>query len=156
MNKKQLVFFTEVITILSEAGEKKLERATAKKPSDEHDLDFYDRLGIRPPKDLEAEESEIDEDGMMVLKEGEFTYDFLNRFFDIADFFSAVEGDEFGTIISFKNGSEYLVDEDIIEVYARIHFAQRSWSEKVGDSIIEFFSRVSLKGFARKNKIIVE
>lgn len=144
MSKKKLVFFTEVITILSEAGEKKLERATAKKPSNDDSgmsLEWYLENNLKLPKDLEAEESEIDEDGMMVLKEGEFTYDFLNRFFDIADFFSAVEGDEFGTIISFKNGSEYLVDEDIIEVYARIHFTQRSWSERVGDSIIEFFSR---------------
>jgi hypothetical protein len=141
MSKKVFVFFTEVITILSEAGEKKLERATAKKPSDEHDLDFYDRLGLRPPKDLEEDESEIYDEGFMKLKEGEYTYDFLNHFFDISDFFSAVEGDEFGTIISFKNGSKYLVDEDIIEVYARIHFAQRSWSERVYDSIVEFFSR---------------
>lgn len=141
MSKKQLVFFTEVITILSEAGEKKLEKATSKKPRDEHDLDFYDRLGLRPPKDLQEEESEIDENGMMKLAEGEYTYDFISRFFDISNFFSAVEGDKFGTVISFTSGEEYLVDEDIIEVYARIHYAQRNWRERIYDSVVEFFSR---------------
>lgn len=142
---KKYIFVTEVITILSEAGEKKLEKATAKKPNDNSDsgmpLEWYLENNLRPPLDLKSEESEIDDEGFMKLKEGEYTYDFVNRFIDITNFFSAVEGDEFGTVISFTSGEEYLVDEDIIEVYARIHYAQRSWSERVYDSIAEFFSR---------------
>jgi hypothetical protein len=135
MSKKRLVYFTEIVTVLSEVGEKRLKDALSNKSDD--DLDFYDRLGLKPPKDTEES---IDENGMMTLKEGEYTYDFINRFFDVSDFFSAVEGDEIGTIIEFNNGKSFLVEEDIIEVYERIQYSQRNWFKKIIDFILEKFS----------------
>ena len=74
MSKKKLVYFTEVVTVLSEVGEKRLKDALSNKSDD--DLDFYDRLGLKPPKDTEES---IDENGMMTLKEGEYTYDFIRN-----------------------------------------------------------------------------
>jgi|SRR5690349_7304712 len=149
MNIKNCIFFTEVITILSEKGEEKLAKATSKKSgNDEHDLDWYDRMGIKPPKELE-EDYEIDENGMLTLGEGEFTYDFSTTFLDMTDFFRAVEADEFGAIIEFNDGKTYWVEEDVFEVYARIYYAQRSWFEILKDSVLEFFER-----FKNKKQII--
>ena len=148
MSKKKLVFLTEVITILSEKGEEKLAKATSKKPDEDSSgmpYEWYIENNLRPPIGLEPSEDEIDSDGMMILKEGEFTYDFLNRFFDVSDFFTAVEGDEFGTVITFLNGREYLVDEDILEVYERIRYAQRDWFERLKDSVLVFFAKFKNK-----------
>ena len=143
MKRVNYVFFTEVITILSEKGEEKMKKATAKNPEAEHDLDFYDRLGLKPPKDLiDTSDSEIDEDGFMKLNEGEFTYDFQNRFIDMSDFFTAVEADEFGTIIEFNNGMTYWVDEDLFEVYARIYVSRMNWFERFKESVSHLFGAI--------------
>ena len=142
MKKVNYVFFTEVITILSEKGEEKMKKATTKNPEAEHDLDFYDRLGLRPPKDLvEDENSMVDEDGYMQLEEGEFTYDFKNRFLDMSDFSTAVEADEFGTIIEFNNGMTYWIEEDLFEVYARIYVSRMNWFERFKESVSNLFRR---------------
>jgi hypothetical protein len=147
MKKVNYIFFTQVVTILSEKGEERVKQVTTKNPELEHDLDFYDRLGIRPPKDLVQNDSVVSEDGFMKLEEGEYTYDFKNRFIDITDLVSAVEGDEFGTVLEFKDGTDYFVEEDLFEVYARIKVAQMSKFEVFKESVIYFFGEI-------KNKLI--
>lgn len=152
MKRVNYVFFTEIITILSEKGEEKMKKATNKNPEAEHDLDFYDRLGLRPPKDLvEDESSMVDEDGYMKLEDGEFTYDFKNRFIDMTNFYTAVEADEFGTVLEFNNGMTYWVDEDLFEVYARIYVSRMNWFERFKESVKELrFSNL----FRRKKEIL--
>jgi hypothetical protein len=145
MKKVNYVFFTEVITILSEKGEEKVKKATSKSSDSEYDLDFYDKLGMKPPKELLNEENLISEDGFMKLEEGEFTYDFQNRFLDMTDFSTAVEAEEFGTLIQFKDGREYFVEEDIFEVYGRIKVAQMTPFEVFKESVIYFFGEIKNK-----------
>ena len=145
MKKVKYIFFTEVVKILSEKGEEKVKKATTKNPNLEHDLDFYDRLGMRPPKDLIENEPVVSEYGFMKLEEGEYTYDFKNRFIDVTDLVSASEGDEFGTVLEFKDGTDYFVEEDIFEVYARIKVAQMNKFEIFKESIIYFFGEIKNK-----------
>lgn len=128
-NKKRLVFFTEIVTVLSEAGEKRLKEAIDNIPNSENDLDFYDRLGLKPPKDLNT--SDISEDGLMSLKEGEYDYEFVTLLLDISNFSSASESSEIGTIIQLNDDKKYLVEEDIYEVYDMIKYAQMNWFEKI-------------------------
>lgn len=145
MNIKKCIFITEVITILNEAGEKKLKEATsAEELTDENGftLEWYEENNLRPPSDLlKSKKSEIDSEGFMHLSPDELTYDFQNRFIDITDLLTVVEADEFGTIIQFNNGLEYWAEEDIFEIYARIYVTQMSWFERVKESVSNFFTR---------------
>jgi hypothetical protein len=144
MSKKKYIFVTEVITILNEAGEKKLKEATSDgEATDEHGrtAEWYEDIGIPIPDSLVNRRPEIDEDGFMNLSPDEFTYDFQNRFIDMTDFFTAVEADEFGTIIQFNNGVTFWLEEDLFEVYARIYVSQMNWFERFKESVSLFFSR---------------
>ena len=148
MKKVNYVFFTEVITILSEKGEEKVKKATSNSEfTDENDLPlaWYKENNLKPPKDLIDNEPVVSEDGFMKLEEGEFTYDFQNRFLDMTDFSSAVEAEEFGTLIQFKDGREYFVEEDIFEVYGRIKVAQMTPFEVFKESVIYFFGEIKNK-----------
>lgn len=149
MKRVNYVFFTEVITILSEKGEEKLSKVNSNveaKDENGFTLEWYKENNLRPPKDLENEmDSLVSEDGFMKLDEGEFTYDFQNRFIDMADFFTAVEADEFGTVIEFNNGMIYWVEEDIFEVYARIYVSRMNWFERFKESVSHLFSAIKKK-----------
>lgn len=149
MKKVNYVFFTEVITILSEKGEEKLSKVNSNveaKDENGFTLEWYKENNLRPPKDLENEtESLVSEDGFMKLDEGEFTYDFQNRFIDMSDFFTAVEADEFGTIIEFNNGMTYWIEEDLFEVYARIYVSRMNWFERFKESFSHLFGAIKKK-----------
>lgn len=149
MNIKKCIFITEVITILNEAGEKRVKEATsAEEPTDENGftLEWYEENNLRPPSDLlKSKKSEIDSEGFMNISADELTYDFQNRFIDITDLLTVVEADEFGTIIQFNNGMEYWCEEDIFEMYARIYVTQMSWFERVKESVSTFFGALKDK-----------
>lgn len=151
MNIKKCIFITEVVTILNEAGEEKLKKATSKEDN-EYDLDFYDRLGIKPPDNLKDTRPEIDENGFMELAPHELTYDFQNRFIDITDLLTVVEADEFGTVLEFNNGLSYWAEEDLFEIYARIYVTQMSWFERVKESVSTFFGEIRSRVFTRTKK----
>lgn len=154
MSIKNYIFFTEVITILNEAGEKKVKEATSSEElTDENGftLEWYEENNLRPPSELlNSKKSEIDEDGFMELSSDEFTYDFQNRFIDITDFLTAVEADEFGTLIQFNSGREYWVEEDLFEVYARIYLSKMNWFERFKESVFNFFREIKNK-LTKKN-----
>lgn len=149
MKKVNYVFFTEVITILSEKGEEKLSKVNSNveaKDENGFTLEWYKENNLRPPKDLENEtELLVSEDGFMKLDEGEFTYDFQNRFIDMSDFFTAVEADEFGTIIEFNNGMTYWAEEDLFEIYARIYVSRMNWFERFKESFSHLFGAIKKK-----------
>ena len=155
MKRVNYVFFTEVITILSEKGEEKLSKVNSNvetKDENGFSLEWYKENNLRSPKDLvEDEGSMVDEDGYMQLEDGEFTYDFKNRFLDMSDFFTAVEADEFGTIIEFNNGMTYWVDEDLFEVYARIYVSRMNWFERFKESVSHLFGAIKKK-ITKENK----
>lgn len=153
MNKKY-IFITEIITILSEKGEEKLSKANSNieiKDDNGFSLEWYTENNLRPPKDLlENQNSEISEDGYMKLNEDEFTYDFKNRFIDITNFTTAVEADEFGTILEFSDGRDYWIEEDIFEIYDRIHVSQMNRFEKISKFIYQFLGEI-LRKLKNKN-----
>ena len=155
MKRVNYVFFTEVITILSEKGEEKLSKVNSNvetKDENGFSLEWYKENNLRPPKDLvEDEGSMVDEDGYMQLEDGEFTYDFQNRFIDMSDFFTAVEADEFGTIIEFNNGMTYWAEEDLFEIYARIYVSRMNWFERFKESVSHLFGAIKKK-LTKENK----
>jgi hypothetical protein len=144
MGIKNYMFFTEIDTILNEAGEKKLKEATSGvEPKDENGYtrEWFEEMNIPVPDHLLNNRPEIDEDGYINLSPDELTYDFKNRLIDMTDFFTAVEADEFGTLLQFHSGREYWVEEDIFEVYARIYVSQMNWFERFKESVSLFFTR---------------
>lgn len=148
MSIKNYIFFTEVITILNEVGEKKLKKATStSQPKDENGFtaEWYEDMGLPIPDSLVDDRPEIDEEGFMKLEEGEFTYDFQNRFIDMKGFSGAVEADEFGTVIEFYDGRSYWIEEDLFEVYTRIYLSQMNWFEKIKESVFNFFREIKNK-----------
>ncbi len=135
MNKKQIIYLTKINTILSEKGKEKLDKVKNKKSDpDSMPYEWYLENGLRPPPGLEPSE-EIDEDGMIELKEGEYTYEFKELVIDIQDFFYAEEASTVGSIVVFHNGEEFHVEEDAMDVYALIYLAQRTWFEKLIDKL---------------------
>lgn len=154
MKKVEYIFFTEVVTILSEKGEEKVKKATSNSEfTDENGLPlaWYKENNLRPPKDLVENEPVVSEDGFMKLEEGEFTYDFQNRFLDMKGFQSAVEAEEFGTLLQFEDGREYFVEEDIFEVYGRIKVTQMTSFEVFKESVLYFFGEIKNK--LNRNKL---
>lgn len=153
MNIKNYIFFTEVKTILNEAGEKRVKEATSTgEPTDENGftLEWYEENNLRPPSELlNFKKPEIDEDGFMTLSKDELTYDFSVTFLDMTNFFRAVEADEFGTILEFNDDLSYWVEEDIFEVYARIQVSQMNRFQRFKESVSYFFGEIRSRVFTR-------
>lgn len=148
MNIKKCIFITEVITILNEAGEKKLKEATSEavlKDENGYTAEWFEDMGLPVPDNLKDTRPEIDENGFMELAPDELTYDFQNRFIDITDLLTVVEADEFGTVLEFKNGLSYWAEEDLFEIYARIYVTQMSWFERIKESVSTFFGALKDK-----------
>ena len=134
--KKQIIYVNELYTILSEKGEERLKKATSKSEdvtSEEDGMpyEWYLENNLKPPKGLEPSEDEIDEEGFIHLKEDEFEFNVRDRILDIKDFRSAVEADEFGSIIQMIDGEEYHVEEDVFLIFALIEMAQRTKLERI-------------------------
>lgn len=159
--KKQFLLLTEVITVLNEKGEKRLNKNTSNKTAtDENgrDAEWYRELNIRPPKYLEEQESEIDEDGFMKLNDDELEFKFLATIIDSSEFLMATNDEEgFGSTITLKNLFTIKVEEDIDDVYGQILYNERGWFERFKDDLRSWYYnlRASLR-LSPKKKIKTE
>jgi len=140
--KKQFLFLTEVITVLNEKGEKRLNKNSSPKKSSEPgmSLEWFLENNLKPPKHLEDQESEIDEDGFMTLNDDELEFKFLDLILDSSEFLMATNDEEgFGSTVTLKNLFTIKVEEDIDEVYGQILYNERGWFERLKDNVRSWY-----------------
>jgi len=149
MSKKEFVYLTEVVTVLSEKGEKRLNSVNNKgqaKDENGYTAEWFRDMGIRPPKHLEEQENIDDSnDEYIELKEGEFTYQFVEIIVDLQKIYKVTNVDDFGSIIELDNGEAVRIEETVEDVFFIIAYAQRGWFEKLKDSVSIFFRRIKCK-----------
>lgn len=125
----KLEFFTEIRTILSEVGEKRLESInnSSEESDNPYNYEWFIENNIEPPSYLKPNQSEIDEDGMVTLGDDDLTYTYNYMLINTSNFSHASE-EEMGTLLMFLDGREYLVEESLEEVYIKINYKKwRQW-----------------------------
>ena len=146
----KLLYLNAVIIAANEKGEEKVKRAlggNVKKDEGNHPPKkwFLDQ-NLRPPADAE-DDIEPDEDGMVVLEEDEFDYDFVDYVLPLNNFISCKDNEKIGCVIITTDGDEW-VEETAEEIYAYITLLTRPWYTVLGDNIIyylNFFRRKTNK-----------
>ena len=145
----KLLLLNAVIIAANEKGEEKVKRAlggNVKKDEGELPRSWYTDQNLRPPADAE-DDIEPDEDGMVVLEEDEFDYDFVHYVLPINKFISCKDNEKIGCVIITTDGDEW-VEETAEEIYAYITVLTRPWYTVLGDNIIyylNFFRRKTNK-----------
>ena len=137
----KLLYLNAVVTVPNEKGEKKVKRALDGKVKDENwkSAEWYEDMGLLPPKNVE-EDNEIDENGMVYLKEDEFDYDFVDCILRLDDFASCTNNEKIGCIIYTVSGDELWVEEKSEEIFAYITVITRPWYTVLADDIIYYFN----------------
>ena len=146
----KLLYLNAVIIAANKKGEEKVKRAlggTVKKDEENHpSKQWFLEQNLRPPADAE-DDIEPDEDGMVVLEEDEFDYDFVDYVLKLDKFISCKDNAKIGCIVRTTDGDEW-VEETAEEIYAYITLLTRPWYTVLGDNIIyylNFFRRKTNK-----------
>lgn len=154
MPKTKLLILTRLVNKVNEKGQARINKALEKESeldSDEMSPDFYDRLGLQPPKELDIER-EIDKEGNIRLDEDEIDNIEVDLILRLSEFEMAEEGDFEGSIITTKSGREIDVVESALEVYSQIEDLERNWFEIFCDKIRR---QIMILNYRLKGKKIV-
>ena len=152
MSKTKLLWLTEVRTILTKQGEERLSKLVVPTQEDEDapkegTKQWFLNMGIQPPRDLEETSSEIDSEGMVQLKDGEFEYDYFEIIVDKKSFLRAVEDADFGSEVTLKDGTVISVVEPVHEIFYQIKLVDMSFLERVWNDIKMFFLKKENQDF---------
>lgn len=136
MSKVKLLVLTSVTTEINEKGQKKLDKVNKKQVSFDEDnppegtVEWFRKLGIKPPKDLEEDTPIVDKNGMMELEEDEVEYIHNEVIIDRSDFSTAIDTSDGLTTVYTKSGVIIDVIEDTDDIYAQIFLLDQSWFDK--------------------------
>ena len=141
--KKQFLFLTEVITVLNEKGEERLNKnSNPKKLTDDHghSAEWYEDMNLPVPPELLNNNTDVDDDGYMSLNDDEIEYEYLDTILDYSDFMKATNHTEgFGSLVTLKNMLTFRVDEDRDEIYGQILYNERGWFERLRDDVRSWY-----------------
>jgi hypothetical protein len=146
----KLLYLNSVITVTNQKGEEKVKKALSgnvKKDESSLPKSWYTEQNLKPPIDVEDDELEVDENGMIFLQEDEFDYDFVDCVLRLDDFSSCVDNEKIGSVVYTRDGDEMWVEQTSEEIYAYITVLTRHWTTVLADNIIYYFNF-----FRRKNK----
>lgn len=137
----KLLYLNSVITVPSEKGEKRI--AQAKKggvKTDENgkNADWYEDMGLKIPEHL-LQNDDVDQDGMIFLKDDEFEFDFVDCIVRLDDFSTCIDNQEIGSIIYLKDGSDIWVEETCEEIFYYITLITRSKLQIFKDNVSHFW-----------------
>lgn len=142
----KILNLTAIHTVPNEDGQALINRATQtdNKDKDPNSLpkSWYRDQGLRPPDDAEDDEPEIDEDGMIQLKEEHLEDIALDLSIPLNNIDSYVEYANGGTLIYTKNGTQYHVVEETFEIDSYIEWITMSWFEKRKALFLRFFRQL--------------
>lgn len=122
--KYKILHLSIVTQIVNEEGKKLLEKASTNqtKKGESLTLDDYDRLGLKPPKELLEDDIERDEDGRVILDEEHLDYEETFCAIPIKNIDSWMEHENIGTIVYMKSSMVYHVFEEVDEITDYINY----------------------------------
>ena len=118
---KNLILLTEIITVLTDEAQKKLEEAITNRIADDEgglDAEAYDRLGIKPPKDSPSNE--------LTFNDSEVESDYLDLLVDVNDISYVSQHEIEGSEVHLKNGDILRVNESIREIYHQVYSKRKA------------------------------
>lgn len=118
-----MLHLTALLSTLSSSGEEKVKKIQDGNTSK---IDYYS-LGIKPPKD---EDIDLDEDGNLILKEGDLDFKEVPVTIPLSNLDSWIANINGGSTVYTKNGLEYNVVEEHWEIDSFIEYITMSWIEK--------------------------
>lgn len=141
------LYLTAVVANPSEEAQEKIDQAIENQSnfnsvfrdtSGKSREDWEDILSGKVPKSFLEEEKEylnsknliIDEDGYVHLSLDDVDYDFKDYVIFVSEISDVLEADNFGSIITKKDGTEVHVQELVEEVNFYIDYVHMSWLEK--------------------------
>jgi len=136
----KLLYLTSVIIVPSQAGEEKIERALNKKTGEKRDdynrnAEWYQDMNLPVPDHLLEEDSDMDSDGNIFLREEEMEWDFMDCIINLKNFQTAIDNQQIGCVVYTQQGDEIHVSETVEEVFSYINYLTRPWNERVVDFI---------------------
>lgn len=157
------LYLTAVITVPSEEGQKRIEKALEKESSgiqkvfrDDHgrSREDYEEMNIKIPKYFDEDEkefykanpnSEINEDGQIFLKNEELEYEFLDYLVPLKNIIDITDNEELGSIIILKNGMSVHVEETVEHINYMIYMLTLGWWDRLRFRFSNFFRAKKIK-----------
>ena len=140
----KLLYLTVLNAVPTEEGQKRIEKAVKKNKSSENDeykqgsKAWYESLGVAVPKDLEEEDSEVDEiseDGYMNLPLDEIDYEFSDLIVALEDFSTCEDNPIIGSHLYTKSGEIFHIEETCEQLFGYIAVITRPWHQRIIDWI---------------------
>lgn len=142
MGKTKHLFLTCVSTVANEKGEERVNKALGNESfgvkRDEYgrSAEDYESMNMPVPKELLDSSSEIDEDGMIELKEDEIDYLFDDIILELSEFACAIDNQLTGTTTVYtKSNLSLTVEESTDEIFSQIYLLNQSWFDKCWESL---------------------
>ena len=150
----KILYLNNVITIPSEEGQKRINKALEDHGSsgleevyrDEHGhtREFYEDVAGKVPRGFAQEEKDfykikmssgINEDGTILLMEDEVDYDAKPCIINLEDFSTVIDNENIGSVIYLKDGSEIWVMESSYEIGEYIEHLHKNLLQKLIEQI---------------------
>jgi uncharacterized protein YlzI (FlbEa/FlbD family) len=135
MGRPRILYLTVVNFVPNEQGQARIDKEIAKEDAQDEVHGFskawYEDQGLRPPKNLASEKSEIDENGLMTLKKEEIEEEFLDLIVNYSEFESCEDNSEGFSFLELKSGKGYTVVESAEEIYAQIFLMDQSILDRI-------------------------
>ena len=160
----KILYLNNVITIPSEEGQKRINKALEDHGSsgleevyrDEHGhtREFYEDVAGKVPRGFAQEEKDfykikmssgINEDGTILLMEDEVDYDAKPCIINLEDFSTAIDNESIGSVIYLKDGSEIWVVESSYEIGEYIEHLHRSFWQKFVEAFKFYYRKIKNK-----------
>lgn len=128
----KILTLTTVNKVPNEKGREKIDRVNNPPEASEDfkPLEWYEDMGLKPPKEILLSEDDVDEDGFINLMEDEVE-DSLSILLLPFDNFGGAEGGEEITTVYTKSGEVFTVVEEIGEIYGTILYQNMSWIKRM-------------------------
>lgn len=128
----KVLLLTTVNKVPNEKGKEKINRVN-NPPELEEDykpLEWYEDMGLKPPKEILLSEDDVDEDGFINLMEDEVEDALSVLLLPFDNFGCAEQGEELTTVYT-KSGEVFMVVEGIEEIYGTILYQNMPWWQKM-------------------------
>lgn len=128
----KILILTTVNKVPNEKGKEKINRANNPPELDEDykSLEWYEDMGLKPPKELLLSNGDVDEYGFINLTEDEVEDSLSVLLLPFDNFGCAEQGEELTTVYT-KSGEVFTVVEGIEEIYGTILYQNMPWWQKM-------------------------
>lgn len=124
----KILTLTTINKVPNEKGREKIDRVNnpPETSEDYKSLEWYEDMGLKPPKEILLLENDVDEDGFVNLMEDEVEDSLSILLLPFDNFAGAESGEEITTVYT-KSGEVFSVVEDVTEIYGLILYQNMSF-----------------------------